>query len=178
MEPEGFLHGVYRLLSCGRSLVAILTLACSDATGPGTNGALNVSARVDGSTWTPTNGGEVYAVLTPGGFFTLAANRRDALLQYVDGLRLAVIHVSGVGRYPLTGDAGQGSYVIIDRVTFRDTLFTSTPTNMGELEITGMDTLTHRIAGRFSFQAKEVGGDRSVKVDGGVFRVDYATASQ
>jgi len=166
-----------RLLACGTSLVAILIFACSDATGPGTDGAVNVSARVNGSAWTPANGGEVYAVLTPEGFLTLAANRRGAQFQYVDGLRLAALNVSGVGHYPLTGDSGRGSYVIFDRVTFQDTMFSSTPTNIGELEITGLDTLAHRIAGRFNFQAQEINGTRWVNVDAGVFRATYTTST-
>jgi hypothetical protein len=168
---------IHRISGTAISILLATTLACSDATGPGTDGALNVSARVNGSTWTPANGGEVYAVLTPEGFFTLAANRRGALLQFVDGLRLAALNVSGVGRSPLTGDSGRGSYVIFDRVFFQDTMFSSTPTNIGELEITGLDTLAHRIAGRFNFQAQEINGTRWLNVDAGVFRATHTTST-
>jgi hypothetical protein len=152
---------IHRISGTAISILLATTLACSDATGPGTDGALNVSA----------------AVLTPEGFFTLAANRRGALLQFVDGLRLAALNVSGVGHYPLTGDSGRGSYVIFDRVFFQDTMFSSTPTNIGELEITGLDTLAHRIAGRFNFQAQEINGPRWVNVDAGVFRATYTTST-
>jgi hypothetical protein len=60
-----------------------------------------------------------------------------------------------------------------DPVSLGATNFYSTPPNAGELVITEVDTVAHRVAGRFDFEAREEPDARQVSVARGFFRVKY-----
>jgi hypothetical protein len=157
-------------------LVLMWGIACADPTGPGTDGVLFFRARVDESLWTPDNGANTDAYLTPDGYFLARAIRRDTLFRAIDGMAVIVRHVQGPGRYPLTSDFDRdhGLYGAFDPVNLTDTTFLSAP-NSGEVEITQIDTAARRIAGRFSFEAQQVDETRRVRISAGVFRVVYQT---
>jgi hypothetical protein len=156
------------------ALLASLT-ACAE-TGPGVEGPLLVLAQVDGASWAPDNGGITFSYLLPDGYLFVGAIRRDSLGRARDGVGVQLKHFAGPGRYPLTSDpvGDTGLYALYDPVTTGATNFFSAPPNTGELVITEVDTVTHRIAGRFNFEAQEEGGTRHVSVTRGVFRVEYS----
>jgi hypothetical protein len=139
---------------------------------------LIVAARVDGSTWTPDNGANTEAFLTPEGDFLLRAIRRDTLFRAVDGIAVIVRSVGGPGRYSLTSDFDRdyGLYAIYDPVNATSTTFISTPPNVGQLEVTAIDTAARRVAGRFNFEAQQLEGVQRVKIESGAFRLSYETA--
>jgi hypothetical protein len=155
-------------------LAVMLGAACSDPAGPGTEGPLGFSARLDGSPWTANAPATAEAHLTAEGYFQVRAFRRDSLFRAIDGIAVVVRHVQGSGRYPLTSDFDRdyGIYGAFDPINLTDTTFLSTPTT-GELEITQIDTVARRIAGRFSFEAEQIDGTRRVRIEAGVFRVVY-----
>lgn len=160
------------------TLVIALTLACSETVGPGTEGPPVFTAQVDGSAWTTDNGANTQAFLTPEGDFLLHAIRHDSLLRAVDEIAVFIRSLGGPGRYSLTSDFDQdyGFYAIHDPVNERFTSFISTAPNVGQLEVTAIDTAARRIAGKFSFEAQQLEGVRRVKVESGVFRISYENA--
>src|SRR5687767_691162 len=85
------------------TLFIAFALACSETVGPGTDGPLAFTARVDGSAWT-LDGANTEAFLTPEGDLLLRAIRRDALFRAVDGIAVIITSVGGPGRYSLTSD--------------------------------------------------------------------------
>ena len=155
-------------------LAVMLGAACSDPAGPGTEGPLGFSARLDGSPWTANAPPSAEAHLTAEGYFQIRAFRRDSLFRAIDGIAVVVRHVQGSGRYPLTSDFDRdyGIYGAFDPINLTDTTFLSTP-GIGELEITQIDTVARRIAGRFSFEAEQIDGPRRVRIEAGIFRVAY-----
>lgn len=159
------------------TLIVASGLACSETVGPGTDGPVTLTARVDGSAWT-LDGANMEAFLTRDGDFLLRAIRRDGLFRAVDGIAVIITSVEGPGRYSLTSDFDQdyGLYAIYDPVNATSTSFISTPPNVGQLEITAIDTAARRIAGRFNFEAQQLEGVRRVKIESGVFRVSYENA--
>ena len=105
-------------------LLAVLVIACADPAGPGTAGPPLFNARVDGKGWTPDNGVNTEAYLTPEGDFLLRAIRRDTLFRAVDGIAVIARNIRGPGRYALTSDWDRdyGLYATYDPVNSTHTL--------------------------------------------------------
>ena len=158
-------------------IIALALFACADPTGLGTDGPLTWSALVDSARWAPDNGGYTFAFLTRTGYLLVAAIRKDTLGQAQDALGVQIVPYSGPGHYPLTPEpnGSTGLYSVFNPATQGVRSFVSASAHPGELWITEVDTLAHRIAGRFSFEAQEDTGTAHVNVSGGVFRVVYDT---
>jgi Family of unknown function (DUF6252) len=162
------------------ALVAMVLLSsCSEPFALDTEGALLFQSRVDGVSWTPDNGVNISATFLPDGSFLVVAIRRDSLFRARDGMGIVLRHLTAPGQYVFTSSAAGdcGLYSIYDPVnSTTDANFVSTPPNVGQVDITDIDTVNHRIAGRFEFEAQEDGGARRVHVTDGVFRVEYEVA--
>jgi len=159
------------------ALTVALLFACSDPFELGTDGPLLFKATVDGLPWIPDKGANTSAHLTPAGVFVALAVRRDTLLRARDGIGFRVSHLTAPGTYPFASDLSGdwGAYATYDPVNLTDTIFISTPPKAGHLEVTEIDTVNHRIAGRFEFEAVQLAGTREVRVTSGVFRLEYDT---
>ena len=93
-----------------------------------------------------------------------------------DAVGFQLVGFTGPGRYPLTPDpqSSIGIYNLYDPDGVgAGGQFSSSPSNPGEVIVTELDTVAHRIAGRFSFEAKEDLGSRIVQIERGLFRVEY-----
>ena len=159
--------------------VLLILLACSDGTGPGTDGPLSLSARLDGRPWTPDYGSNLLSTRRPDGYLFVGAIRRYSLGGPArDAIGVQIVGFTGPGRYVFTGDpvGTTGVYALYDSATGGSTNFYSHAPNTGEVTVTELDTVAHRVAGRFSFSAGEEGGTRAVRVEQGVFRVEYTMA--
>jgi hypothetical protein len=157
-------------------ILAVL-LACSDGTGPGTEGPLLMSAELDNTAWSLEDGGRTFAYLTPDRYLFVGAIRNDSLGHSRDGIGVQVVGFAGPGHYALTPEpAGDtGLYALYNPSTGGAVNFFSDSASPGELIVSELDTIARRIAGRFSFQAREDNGDQVVLVEEGVFRVEYTT---
>jgi hypothetical protein len=159
------------------AFVAIALFACTRSADLGGGGRLTWTARLDNTDWTPEKGGYTVSHLTRDGYLLVAAFRRDSLGRARDAMGVKLVSYSGPGRYELAPDpAGNvGIYSRDDPTTGASKNFFSTRAHSGELWITDVDTVAHRIAGRVSFEAQEEGGSHLVTISDGVFRIAYDT---
>ena len=147
-------------------------MGCSEAGGPDTEDPL-LTARVDGATWTREPDDLLVAWLTPAGYLFVGGNRNDSLGRARDGLGVLVFGFVGPGEYQLTPDTDdEGFFTLYNPATSGATNFFSTS---GVLTVTDWDSAGRRVAGRFSFEAREHAGTREVTVTNGAFRVEYDT---
>lgn len=157
-----------------RSLILVAALAaCSDPAGPGTDGPLMWSARLDGVPWTPQVG-IVVAHVTSSGYLFVAAFRQDSVGGTQDAMGIQVANYAGPGHYALDTVAFDGNYGVYLPAPVGPGFLTSTA-HPGEIWITEQDTASRRVAGVFHFRADAEVGSTSVDITSGLFRAVYDT---
>jgi hypothetical protein len=160
------------------SLAALaLSLGCGSSTDP--LGSVSLSATIDGASWVPGGpGAEIVATIYQGDN-TLAVSglRVSTSPPHSEGLRLAVLGVTGPGTYPLGGTDGSryASYQVVQGLLgdpgFSIVTYFTTAESGGTVVITQLDPNAHTIQGTFTFVGQF--DDQAVVITNGSFSGHY-----